>query len=257
MFIIICLIAIFLLFSRKSEATSALPINSEIQKMLDYLGIENCEITKLPDYSNIRAELTPVTVTEQEVKEYVDEILDIYGRETLSDDFVKKELEANSIEDYYQDVKRELMAGKEVEVLMRVRNRIIDNLIKDSVFSLPEDNVAKYSVEIVKSYENEALVYQMELEEYIDQELQMTKKGFFDMCYNEGEKYIKSYLVVGAIAEKEALTVTKKDITEFSDFRKDKSTNFSDEAKAYISYQILENKVYDMFIENKGKDTKK
>ncbi len=43
---------------------------------------------------------------------------------------------------------------------------------------MPEDNVAKYSVEIVKSYENEALVYQMELEEYIDQELQMTKKDF-------------------------------------------------------------------------------
>ena len=245
--LVICLIAIFLLFSRKSEATSALPINSEIQKMLDYLGIENCAITKLPDYSDIHVELTPVTVTEQEVKEYVDEILEDYGKKALTAEFVKEEFDVDSIEDYYQKVREELKTSKEVEEATTLRNSIMKTLINDSNFSLNRDKVASYSIEIVKSYETEASFYDMSLDKYVEQELKMTKKEFYDMCYNEGEEYIKTYLVVGAIAEKEALAVTEKDIESFSNIVKRDPDSYSDESGAYIGYQILQNKLYRMF----------
>ena len=124
----------------------------------------------------------------------------------------------------------------------------MDALIKGSKFALDKESVAEYSVEVVDSYETEAYLYDMELGKYIEKELQMTEEEFFEKCYQEGEELIKNYLIVGAIAKKENLEVTEEDIEELSGVFEKDFDEYSEEEKTYIQYQILENKVYKMFI---------
>ncbi len=124
----------------------------------------------------------------------------------------------------------------------------MDYLIKESKFVLDKESVAEYSVEIVNSYETEAYLYDMELERYVAEELQMTEDEFFQECYREGEELIKNYLIVGAIAKEENLEVTEEDIKGLSGVFEKDFDEYSEEEKTYIQYQILENKVYKMFI---------
>lgn len=127
----------------------------------------------------------------------------------------------NSVQEYYESVRKELTTRKRNQEFISARNKAMDYLIKESKFVLDKESVAEYSVEIVDSYETEAYLYDMELERYVAEELQMTEDEFFEECYREGEELIKNYLIVGAIVKEE---------------------------KTYIQYQILENKVYKMFI---------
>ncbi len=53
---------------------------------------------------------------------------------------------------------------------------------------------------------------------------------------------------MGAIAKKENLEVTEEDIEELSGVFEKDFDEYSEEEKTYIQYQILENKVYKMFI---------
>lgn len=124
----------------------------------------------------------------------------------------------------------------------------MDYLIKESKFVLDKESVAEYSVEIVDSYETEAYLYDMELDRYVAEELQMTEDEFFEECYREGEELIKNYLIVGAIVKEENLEVTEEDIKELSGVFEKDFDEYSEEEKTYIQYQILENKVYKMFI---------
>ena len=98
------------------------------------------------------------------------------------------------------------------------------------------------------SYETEAYLYDMELDRYVAEELQMTEDEFFEECYREGEELIKNYLIVGAIVKEENLEVTEEDIKELSGVFEKDFDEYSEEEKTYIQYQILENKVYKMFI---------
>ena len=243
----VCFLGV-IVFIVSHRAASYPEIDARIQKMLGYMKIENCKIEKLAEYDSLQIELPEVTVSEEEIQENIDELLDIYGEERVSEDFVKKELEMNSVQEYYESVRKELAAFKRNQELVSARNKVMDALIKGSKFALDKESVAEYSVEVVDSYETEAYLYDMELGKYIEEELQMTEEEFFEKCYQEGEELIKNYLIVGAIAKKENLEVTEEDIEELSGVFKKDFDEYSEEEKAYIQYQILENKVYKMFI---------
>lgn len=94
------------MFIVSHRAASYPEIDARIQKMLGYMKIENCKIEKLAEYDSLQIELPEVTVSEEEIQENIDELLDIYGEESVSEDFVKKELEMNSVQEYYESVRK-------------------------------------------------------------------------------------------------------------------------------------------------------
>ncbi len=75
-------------------------IDVRIQKMLDYMKIENCKIKGIAEYDRLQIELPEVSVSKKEIQESIDELLDIYGEKSIAEDFVKKELEMNSVQEY-------------------------------------------------------------------------------------------------------------------------------------------------------------
>ena len=75
----------------------------------------------------------------------------------------------------------------------------------------------------------------MSLEEYCSTILEISYDDFFDYCYDEGEYLIKTYLVIGVVAFDELSEHTRNNVP-------------TDDEDIYISYQEIENQVYDIFI---------
>ncbi len=73
----------------------------------------------------------------------------------------------------------------------------------------------------------------MSLIQYSQEILGYTKEQFYQKCYEEGEEAIKSFLVIGAVAEKEFPDLAQK----------------TDDKNIYLQYQEIENAVYSYFIE--------
>lgn len=193
--VFVCIVTCFFLCKRR-KGEMYLELNSNIRNMFSYLNIENCEIIKLADYKNIHEKLAPIEVSKRDLEDRIKEILDTYGQKSVSLEFIEKEFGINTIKEFYELEKKKIIEEREVEELVLTRNNIMDNLIKNSTFSLDINNVAEYSLEIVEANLNEALCYGMELESYIREEMQMSEEEFFEISYEEGEEYIKTYLVV-------------------------------------------------------------
>lgn len=95
---------------------------------------------------------------------------------------------------------------------------------------IEKEKVASYSTDIVDSYKEYAYLSDVSLEEYIADELHMTEDEFYQMCYEEGLEEVKSFLVIGAVAEEEDIQVTEK---EFDDWCAENSAEDSSEADIY------------------------
>ncbi len=128
-----------------------------------------------------------------------------------------------------------------------IKKQIMKDLIKKSDFEMNQEAVAQYAMGSVYAYEEEARMKGVSLDKYINDDLNLCKEDFYEMCYEDGKLLIQSYLVVGAIAEKECLTVSENEINEFEEG----DQTYSYEDTVYISYQLLEDKVYQLFFGNK------
>lgn len=131
------------------------------------------------------------------------------------------------------ELRDNLLEEKKIQAILEAREEIMDNLLSKCRFSLDKEEVAAYSQNIVHNYESQAMLYDMELEQYREDILGYTKKEFYEVCYEEGEEEIKTYLVIGAIAWK-----------EFPEKASDWETQ-----DIYSVYQQLENAVYSYFIQ--------
>ncbi len=94
---------------------------------------------------------------------------------------------------------------------------------------------------MVEQYEKMAYLYNMSLEQYYEKLLGITKQEFYEKCLNEGEKQIKKYLIIGAVAKKEDIVITND---EWESEKIDKKIEIQDNnAVIYAKYQLLEKKV--------------
>lgn len=123
-----------------------------------------------------------------------------------------------------------LIEEKKIELIVNARKEILDKLLDLSEFLIDEDEIMEYSLEIIQGYEMEAYLYNMSLSDYSEKILGIPYYKFFEMCYEESELIIKTYLIIGAISEKE------------------KFTDEYNEENIYLQYQELENNVYSLFI---------
>lgn len=230
-FLVICIVAVMTAVEIGRKYASAIiqaTVVSEIFKLEDISG---CSIKSLADYGDIHIKLETPIISDEEINTHIEKTLKEYNKDELTDVFVKEVFEFESVEKYKENLMEELLEEKKIELLIEARNAVLDEIINTSNFELDVDTVSQYSLEIVDGYEMEAYIYGLSLEEYIKEVLDVSYDDFFDICYEEGERIIKTYLIMGAIYN-----------IEF----KDESLEGEN---VYIQYQELENKVYSLFIE--------
>ncbi len=191
-------------------------IHPVISQMLETLDIHECTLIQLSDYDDIRVSIETPIITEDEYAGYIRS-----QREEEDTDLTDDEL------------RHQLLEEKKIASLMQARAKVMDALLSRCHFSLKEENVAAYAKTIVHNYETEAALYDMSLIQYSQEILGYTKEQFYQKCYEEGEEAIKSFLVIGAVAEKEFPDLAQK----------------TDDKNIYLQYQEIENAVYSYFIE--------
>ena len=208
-------------------------VHAVVQYILEENNLENCRLIYIEDYNDIRYYLSIPEVSKLDVDNYIDEILSKYEQCELTDEFVLEKFNCRTTDEFYDFVYNKLIQEKKIDIVIETRNQILNELIRSARFKLDKEEILEYSLEIVEAYEAEAILYNMSLEDYCKQVLNMTYEDFFDMCYEKGEQEVKKYLVLGVIANNELNEKSEDILVE----------------DIYLEYQNLENKVYDIFVD--------
>ena len=215
-----------------SDATNRLSVDSVTNEILMGNNIINSRIVEIGEYTNIDKEfLTIPVVTQKETEDYIELIKAEYELVSITDDFLKGEYGVNDYSEFEVYIYNRLLQKRKTDLIVNARHIIMERLINLCTFKLNINEVALFSLEKVKMYENEAYLYDMTLEDYCRKVLEIPYEELFERCYKEGEYMIKYYLVIGTIA-----------YMEFNDSIN--SGNFS-----LNEYQQIENAVFGLFID--------
>lgn len=234
-FIIIFLLVAFALVCPLNSSTDYCEIHPDVAAMLDQLSISDCYVKSIGPYEGILYELSSPEISDEQIQEYIDSVKSEYGIHEITGEFLSDQFACTSAEEFYELVKNRLLEQKKVEILLSTRKLIMEQLIAQSVFELDKEIVAKYSLQIINSYETNAYLYDLSLEEYCIKVLNVSYDEFFQQCYEEGESTIKTFLIIGAIAFNELERV-------------ESIASPSDDQDIYYAYQKIENQVYGIFI---------
>lgn len=229
-YIITPLVLIFLItlfFCLSSQNTKKCSLHPVVTSTLNELSIQNCSIKQTADYSNISYSITTPKVTDKEINQQIELIKSEYNLDYITEDFIQNTLHIKSENEFHVTIQQQLLIDKKISSIMTARELVLKQLFTKFEFDLDTKEVANYSLSIVHSYENEAILYNMSLEEYSENILKIPYDDFFNMCYQEGEHFIKTYLVIGAIAY---------DISSPT------------EINSNSNYEDIENRVYSYFI---------
>lgn len=202
-----------------------LPICDIISDIFQEERIENCSITSLKKYDDISVQLEIPNVSDEEIYLYIDEQLTDAGIEQLTDENVKEHFNCGNITEYKEQVIKILVDRKKIESIMIARRQVMDELINRSDFDISYNAVEICSLKVIENYEREAYLHGMDLPEYAENILKISYDDFFKLAYEEGERKIETYLIIGAIGYE-----------------------LFEDNNIYYDYQELENTVYSVFI---------
>lgn len=170
--------------------------------------------------------------------------------EQLTTDFVKKNYNLNTIEEFYVYVKKLIKEEREAEVLHEAQENVITKLIKTSKFNLNKDAIVDYALTIYNDYAEMAISYGSSIEEFIKDFFGETIDIFYERCYSESENEIKRILIVGALAESNSIQVTD---AEVENALKNAKIEYNSLSRGYLTiytYQLLEEKVLNAIIKS-------
>lgn len=191
-------------------------------------------------------ELAGKTVTIEAV------VREIYGLKQveLTDAFVQKEFGVDTVEGYYDQVYNELAEMKEKAAHDAEIDAIFEKIIMEGQYDLDENAVVKHAANLYRSYEYNAYLYNMELEEYAQVFFGTGEDDLYNIAYEESCDEIKYYLTVGAIIKALELEVTEEERISFCERYDADFEKMTDEEKCYMYYDILEEKVLNFVYEN-------
>lgn len=126
-------------------------------------------------------------------------------------EFVSKFYGLDTLDEYYEYVKKELESKNTYESKSIERKEILSKLSKCFKYNLSKEEIAKYSVNIIEEYSEMASVYNKTLDKYREENLDMTEDEFMNRCYNEGKERIEQYIAIGVVSQLENISVVKNE----------------------------------------------
>ncbi|MDD6069856.1 MAG: FKBP-type peptidyl-prolyl cis-trans isomerase [Clostridiales bacterium] len=188
---------------------------------------------------NLSLEITVGAVTQENLPE-------------CNDEFVKENLDYDSLEEYRKGVKEELMDSKTQEYESAAVSQALEYLVANSTFDgYPEELYTQCEGYFNAENENNAAMFGMEVDEYLDL-MGMDEAA----CKESIEESVNYELVIGAIAQKEGIDCTADEIKKFvednyEEFGYDSTDAFFEEyAEEDVGYELIYEKVADFLYEH-------
>lgn len=209
------------------------------------------------DKKTVSAKLTEDYVDEDLVGKTADievtlnEIM-LENKPEYNDEFVKTNLGFDTIAEYEESLKKDLLSEKEEEYKTESVSEIVQKIIDNSKFGDYEKKTYEACEEEYNSgNEQMAAMYGMELADY-EELMGITA----DAKKQDIVAMVHERQVVEAIAEKEGIKVSDDDIKKlaednYAEYEYDSADKFiEDYGKEYLTYYLLSEKVYDFLYDN-------
>lgn len=134
----------------------------------------------------------------------------------LTDEFVKTvSPTATTVEEYKEEVKKELQDTAEEEYAATVNVAAYDEVMKNvTVKKYPEGEVEKMKQSFLDQYVSMAEMYGMEYDQFVEEYMQTTVEEFEAQAEEAAKERVKQNLAIELIAEKEKLTPTEEQYEE-------------------------------------------
>ncbi|MDD6331420.1 MAG: trigger factor [Clostridium sp.] len=131
----------------------------------------------------------------------------------LNDEFASEASEFDTMDEYKEEIKKNLQTKKEAEAKREKESKVVDKIIETATMEIPDAMIEMTQDQMVDEFAQRLSYQGLQLEQYL-QFTGMDMAAFKEQCKPEALKRIQSRLVLEAIADKEAIEVTEEDINK-------------------------------------------
>ncbi|MBL7151174.1 MAG: hypothetical protein ISS89_01110 [Candidatus Omnitrophica bacterium] len=151
----------------------------------------------IKNYRGIKVDYQKASVSPDEVKRSIESLKESRKVDSIDDNFARS-LCYPSLSDLEKAIERQIFSQKENSLRQNVENQIIENLLKQVNFNLPQTMVKRQLEELVRQAKLDLALKGMPREKLDEQEQEMVKE-----LEPEAKRQVKVYLILSEIAKKE------------------------------------------------------
>ena len=151
----------------------------------------------LKDYKKQKVNYKSITATADEIKRFIDSLKESRKIDSIDDNFAKG-LGYPNLSGLEKALERQVLIQKDNQQRQRIENEIVDNLIRDLDFKIPQTLIKRQLEDLVKQTKVDLVLKGLPREKIAEQEQKL-----YDELKPEAEKQVKVYLVLAEIAKKE------------------------------------------------------
>jgi FKBP-type peptidyl-prolyl cis-trans isomerase (trigger factor) len=155
----------------------------------------------IKDYKKQRINYKIVSVSADEIKKQIDSLKESRKAENLDDKFSRSLGYANLAE-FEKAIERQIFITKENQERQRIENELIDNLLKNLEFKIPESLVNRQAQDMLRQTKIDLAMKGIPRDKIEEQE-----KLILDGIQPQAKKQVKIYLVLAQIARKEGIPI--------------------------------------------------
>ena len=154
---------------------------------------------EIKSYKKIKIKKRANDVNDQDLEKALDNVKKARKIDSINEDFAHG-LGYASLEEFKAALKRQLIAQKESDNRMQIEREVLDHLLKNSKFTVPESLVKRRFVEL-----------QQDLKEYFTknhlpkEEVEKKEKEFEQKLKDQASEQVKVFLILEEIAKKEEI----------------------------------------------------
>ena len=131
----------------------------------------------------------------------------------LDDEYVSDTTDFETVDEFKEDVKKQVTERKEKAAEQEKQEKAIDKLVEMSTVELPEPMIVYQQEKMVDNFGQQLMYQGMNLEKYLNMTGQ-TRDDMRDQVRPEAEKQIKRSLVIEAVANAQGFEVTDDEVNE-------------------------------------------
>ena len=128
----------------------------------------------------------------------------------LDDEFAAEVSEFDTLAEYKEDVKKNLMEKREKDVKNAKEDAVVDAIIENATMDIPEAMIETQQRQMIQEFAQNIQMQGLSIDQYF-QFTGLTPEAMMEQVKPQAEKRIKSRLVLEAVAKAENITVSDED----------------------------------------------
>ena len=128
----------------------------------------------------------------------------------LNDEFADDVSEFSTLEEYKEDIRKNLMEQKEAQAKTEKENKVIDAIIADSEIEIPEPMLKTQQEQIVDEFAQRLQSQGLNIDQYFAY-MGSSREKMLDEVKDQADKRIRTRLILEKIVKEENITATEED----------------------------------------------